>query len=222
MLQWELRPTVTLTFDNGPSPGVTEQVLDCLARHSVQSTFFVIGRKAETQEGLALVRRASSEGHWIGNHTYSHTTPLGELGAAEAVREIEHAERVLPWVSQPHRLFRPYGRAGQLGKHLLNPAAVEVLQAGKFTCVLWNCVTGDWRDPGAWVDRAFEHARSNQWSLIVLHDIPSGAMVHLDQFLGMLKDQGVQFRQDFPPDCMPIVDGVIVQPLEKYMAEDPG
>jgi len=187
----------------------------------VQSTFFVIGRKAETQAGSALVRRASSEGHWIGNHTYSHTAPLGELGAAEAVREIEQAERVLHWVHQTHRLFRPYGRAGQIGKHLLHPATIEVLQSGKFTCVLWNCITGDWRDPGGWVDGALEYARSKQWSLIVLHDIPSGAMLHLDRFLCMLMDQGVQVRQDFPPDCMPIVDGIIVQPLTNYVTEDP-
>src|SRR5215831_8633919 len=123
-----------------------------------------------------MVRGGASEGHWIGNHRYPHTAPLGELGAAEAVREIEEAERVLQWVNQPHRLFRPYGRAGKIGKHLLHPATLELFQSGKFTCVLWNCVTGDWLDPGGWVNRALEHARSSQWSLIVLHDIASGAM----------------------------------------------
>jgi peptidoglycan/xylan/chitin deacetylase (PgdA/CDA1 family) len=217
-----LLPTVTLTFDNGPTPEITNQVLDCLASHGLKSTFFVIGRKAETQAGAALLRRARSEGHWIGNHTYAHTTPLGELNAAAAVREIEEAERALEWVKQPHRLFRPYGRAGRIGQHLLHPAVVETLQAGKFTCVLWNCVTGDWRDPDGWVDRALAHARSSQWSLIVLHDLPSGAMLHLHRFLVALREEDVQIRQDFPPECTPIVDGTIVQPLERYVADVPG
>lgn len=221
MLQWDLPRTVTLTFDNGPTPGVTDQVLDCLARHRVKSTFFVIGKKAATEAGTALIRRASSEGHWIGNHTYSHTMPLGELDGVEAVSEIERCERILQWVKQPHRLFRPYGRAGRLGPHLLNPAALNTLQAGKFTCVLWRCVTGDWRDPDGWVDRALARARSGQWSLIVLHDLPSGAMAHLDRFLGILRDQHAQIRQDFPPDCLPIIDGIVMQPLDRFVTDLP-
>src|SRR6202011_4634192 len=104
---------VTLTFDNGPEPQVTPAVLDCLARHNIRATFFVMGRKASTPEGLALVHRASAEGHWIGNHTFTHSGPLGGLDGAAALREFEHAEQVLaslyPTGLQQQKLFRPPG-----------------------------------------------------------------------------------------------------------------
>jgi peptidoglycan-N-acetylglucosamine deacetylase len=109
-----MRRRVTITFDNGPTPEVTPYVLDCLARNNVPATFFVIGRKASSPEGTAILQRASEEGHCIGNHTFTHTTPLGELNRDAALREFEQAEQVLAWLKPTKRLFRPYGRGGTL------------------------------------------------------------------------------------------------------------
>lgn len=211
---------ITLTFDNGPEPKVTPAVLECLAHHAVPASFFVMGRKAVTPAGAALVRRASECGHRIGNHTYSHTTPLGDLDRAAALADFEKAEHALAWLDQRPRYFRPYGRAGKLGRHLLHPAVVEKLQAGGYTCVLWNSVPGDWRDPDGWVDRAIADCRSRPWSLVVLHDTPTGAMAHLDEFLRRVKDEGLEITQEYPPECTPIVNGQIVGPIDPYVAED--
>ncbi len=52
---------------------------------------------------------------------------------------------------------------------------------------------------------------------MVLHDLPTGAMRHLDRFLDEVAAAGGRIRQDFPPDCLPIVDGIAVQPLEPYV-----
>jgi peptidoglycan-N-acetylglucosamine deacetylase len=205
---------VTVTFDNGPEPDVTPAVLACLARHQVAASFFVMGRKANTAAGAALVRRASECGHRIGNHTYSHTTPLGELDRVTALAEFEKTEAALAWLVQPHRYFRPYGRQGKLGPHLLHPAVVKKLEAGRYTCVLWNCVPGDWRDPHAWVARAIDQCRSHPWCLVVLHDTPTGAMAHLDEFLQRIRDEGMEITQEYPPECTPIVDGRIVGNME--------
>lgn len=210
------RPRVTLTFDNGPEPLVTPAVLDCLARHNAKATFFVMGRKAVTPEGSALVHRASAEGHWIGNHTFSHAAPLGQLHAAAALADFENAEAALAWVRQPKKLFRPPG-SGELGKHLLQPAVVEKLQAGGYTCVLWNSVPRDWLDPEGWLDRALADYQSRAWTLLVLHDLPTGAMAHLEEFLVRLERAGAELTQEFPPDCVPIVDGKVVLPLDAYM-----
>lgn len=213
---------VTLTFDNGPEPLVTLHVLDCLAKHGVKATFFVIGRKAAEPDRAAIARRASEEGHRIGNHTFTHSTPLGELDRAEALDEFERTERALDWLvpssAQPQRLFRPYGRRGAIGKHLLHPAVVERLISGGFTCVLWNSVPGDYLYPDAWVDRAIEDCRSRAWSLVALHDIPNGAMKHLDEFLRRLKDEEMELTQEYPPDCVPIADGRILLPIAPYTA----
>ena len=134
---------VTLTFDNGPEPDVTPAVIDCLNRHGVKATFFVLGRKVSLPERLLISKRASEEGHWIGNHTFTHGPPLGKLDRPTALREFEEGAQALSWLDQPQRLFRPHG-GGILGPHLLNPAVVEGLQAGKYSCVLWNSVPGDW------------------------------------------------------------------------------
>ena len=103
-------------------------MLDCLARHGVKATFFVLGRKAITPEGSGIVRRAIAEGHWIGNHTFNHSTPLGRLDRVDALREFEQAEQTLAWIQdmpgQARHLFRPPG-SGMLGHHLLQPAIVE-------------------------------------------------------------------------------------------------
>ena len=105
--------TITLTFDNGPEPDVTPHVLDTLRRHDIRSTFFVVGEKLRERRHLA--ERAHADGHWIGNHTYTHRLPLGmnsEPGAA--VAEIERTERLIGDLAHPRRLFRPFGNGGQL------------------------------------------------------------------------------------------------------------
>lgn len=207
---------VTLTFDNGPDPVVTPYVLDCLASHEVLATFFVVGKSASPPAKADIVRRAAKAGHRIGNHTYSHSTPLGELNAAAALEEFERCEQALAWLSQPVRLFRPYGREGKLGPHLLHPIVVEKLLSGGHTCVLWNSVAGDWKNPDTWVEKALADCRESHWSLVVLHDIPSGAMLHLDEFIGRLKHEGMELTQEYPPDCVPIMNGKITLPIEPY------
>jgi peptidoglycan/xylan/chitin deacetylase (PgdA/CDA1 family) len=208
---------VTLTFDNGPESQATPLVLDCLGQHGIKSTFFVLGQKVSTPDGLELTRRASLEGHWIGNHTWSHAGRLGEASREVALREFERTEQVLSWVKQTVPLFRPRGGAGKLGRGLLHPAVVDRLTSGGYTCVLWNSVPGDYRDPDGWMERALADCRTREWSLVVLHDLPNGAMLHLDAFLGKLRDEGYQFTQEFPPECTPIVGGKIVQPLDGFL-----
>jgi peptidoglycan/xylan/chitin deacetylase (PgdA/CDA1 family) len=207
---------VTLSFDNGPEPGVTPGVLDTLAKHGVKTSFFVMGRKVITPKGRVLAERAAAEGHWVGNHTYSHSQPLGEMDRATALRDFQQAEESLAWLNQRPRLFRPYGRQGKLGKHLLHPAVVDKLAAGGYTTVLWNAVPQDWKDPEGWVATALRQIQEREWSLMVLHDQPSGAMKHLDEFLTALKDAGVQIVQDYPDDCIPMREGRIAGSMEQW------
>jgi peptidoglycan/xylan/chitin deacetylase (PgdA/CDA1 family) len=63
---------VALTFDDGPDPVTTPQILDALARHRVRATFFVIGAQAAHYPDL--VRRIAAAGHRLGNHSYTHTS----------------------------------------------------------------------------------------------------------------------------------------------------
>ncbi len=167
---------------------------------------------------MDLCRRAHDEGHWIGNHSWTHATPLGELNdAGSAEREIGRTQRELESVAHPHRWFLPFG-GGNLDQRLLSPDALAYLQAGRFSFVLWNAVSGDWANPDGWVDAALAQCASQPWTLIVLHDLPTGAMRLLPRFLDSVRERGGRFRQDFPPECEPIREGRIVRPVDKYVA----
>lgn len=210
---------LTLTFDNGPDPEVTPAVLDVLARRSIKATFFVLGHKLATSAGRKLAERAHAEGHWIGNHTWSHTVPLGLMRDPRAAdAEIGRTQEALGILAHPGRFFRPFGQGGELDGRLLSPSAVEFLKRGAFTCVLWNSIPRDWEDADGWVDRALGHARANDWTLTVLHDLPTGAMRHLEQFIETVRERGGRVRQEFPEACTPIVGGRVIGPLEQYVS----
>lgn len=212
---------VTLSFDNGPEPEVTDRVLDVLGAHRLRATFFVIGKKLADPARRALAERAHAEGHWIGNHSFTHSRPLGErLDRDGAADEIGRAQVMLGALSHPDRLFRPFGGAGRLHRGLLNRRAVDYLCAGGFTCVLWNCVPHDWEDASGWAARALDECRAQAWSLVVLHDLPTGAMLYLERFIEALEAAGAEMVQDFPPACVPIRRGQIVLPIDSYVAAD--
>jgi peptidoglycan/xylan/chitin deacetylase (PgdA/CDA1 family) len=211
---------VTLTFDNGPEPEVTPAVLDTLARESIQATFFVLGHKIADPRRRALAERAAGEGHWIGNHTYSHDTPLGELAGAAAEVEIGRTQALIGDLSHPDKLFRPFGSGGVIGAHLLSPAALRYLEAGGYSCVLWNVIPRDFDDAATWPERGLALMRPLPWALVVIHDLPGGAMAQLERFIAMVRAAGRRFRQDFPPDCVPLRAGREVRPMHRYVTEE--
>jgi peptidoglycan/xylan/chitin deacetylase (PgdA/CDA1 family) len=153
----------------------------------------------------ALAERAHDEGHWLGNHTLTHPRPLGGVGEA-AWREIEATQAELGELAHPDRLFRPSGAGGELEPGLLSRPAVDALVAGGYTCVLWNAVPGDWEDPDGWVDRALDQCARHDWTLLVLHDVAGAAADRLAEFLDRVHGE---FRQDFPPGCVPIQRGQV-------------
>jgi len=213
---------LTLSFDNGPEPDITPAVLEVLARRDLRATFFVIGKKIAEPGRYALAERARAEGHWIGNHSYTHSLPLGLCTDADsAEREIGRTQDLMGDLAHAQRFFRPSGGGGILDRRLLNRSAVEFLQRGRYTCVLWNSVPRDWEDPDGWVEHALAQCRAQPWTLMVLHDLPTGAMRHLDRFLDAAGAAGGRIRQDFPPACVPIVEGVPLLPLGGYVAAQP-
>ena len=210
---------VTLTFDNGPDRTVTPMVLDVLRREEIKATFFVLGHKIEADpECLALARQAHAEGHWIGNHTFTHSVPLGTMtDQAATVAEIDRTQALLSDVAGDEKLFRPFGGGGALGKHLLSEAALARLEACAFTCVLWNVVPRDWEDPETWPETAIEMIADHEWSLVVLHDLPTGAMALLERFIDMVRSAGGRFRQDFPAECVPLRRGSRMMPMTPFV-----
>lgn len=147
-----------LTFDDGPHPEFTPQVLEILRRHGAKATFFMIGRLAI--EHPDVVRNVAEAGHVIGNHSWSHLSfPL--LRPSERLQQIRDCQRVLEPYGQ--LLFRPpYG-------HQTWPCRWDTLRLG-YEVVAFNVHAEDWIAHDAiWMaGRLLEKIRPG--SIIILHD----------------------------------------------------
>lgn len=102
-------PVVALTFDDGPTPGFTDEILDILRAEGVRATFFVTG--AELEEHSAAGRSLVAEGHELGNHSYSHSQMIGRSYAfvREEIERTDQLIRAAGYEGEIH--FRPpYGK----------------------------------------------------------------------------------------------------------------
>jgi peptidoglycan-N-acetylglucosamine deacetylase len=207
-------PRLTLTFDNGPHPETTDQVLRVLDERGLRATFFVVGDELARPGGRAVAERARAAGHWIGNHSMTHRVPLGLGTESQVEQEIGAAQELLGDLGHPDRLFRPFGGGGELGPHLLSRAAVTYLREHRYTLVLWNSVPRDWEDPVGWVDRALEDVANQDQTVLVLHDLPTGAMGHLAEFVDQALAFGAEIVQELPTECVPIHTGVDQAPID--------
>jgi peptidoglycan-N-acetylglucosamine deacetylase len=207
---------VSLTFDNGPTPGVTERVLSVLAERGLPATFFVIGQKAATPAGRALISAELAAGHRVGHHTWSHTVRLADRAAAAPDfldREFDRPLRLLRELGARENLYRPYGRGGVLDQHVLSCAGIERMRASGATCVLWNSVPRDW-EGGDWLPRAREDVARHDWTVTVLHDLEPGCGGQLEPFLDWLGERGAEVVRELPLECTPVVDGELVGAIE--------
>jgi peptidoglycan/xylan/chitin deacetylase (PgdA/CDA1 family) len=130
------RDAVALTFDDGPDPTYTPQVLDLLAEARVPATFFLVGRRAAAQPGL--VRRMLEEGHAVGSHSRSHPDPATQQ-LRQLVCDYGSGRRMVESVTGvPVPLFRP--PMGNVGW----PSAVA-MRCSRVVAWLWT------RDPNDWL-----------------------------------------------------------------------
>jgi peptidoglycan/xylan/chitin deacetylase (PgdA/CDA1 family) len=207
---------LTLSFDNGPTTETTPHVLDVLGERNMRATFFVVGNRLSEPGAVALAQRAQQEGHWVGNHSTTHETPLGLCaGPDHAEREIGETQTRLADAGLVHRdrLFRPFGRGGRLGRHLLSTDAVDHQMAHRYTMVLWDSVPRDWEDPDGWPERARRDLEARDHTVLVLHDLPTGAMSRLGEFLDAVTEAGTEVVQEFPDHCVPLRRGEVCGPI---------
>lgn len=128
---------VALTFDDGPDPKYTSQILDILKKYDVPATFFVVGKNAERHP--EILKRMVEEGHSVGNHTYSHKS-LIPLSRAKTYYEIIEADQVIKEIiGYKPVLFRP-------PRGLYTQYARKLLKREKYTIVLWDVSSRDWAE----------------------------------------------------------------------------
>ncbi|WP_026689740.1 polysaccharide deacetylase family protein [Alteribacter aurantiacus] len=128
---------VALTFDDGPDPEFTPQILDVLKEYNVPGTFFLMGARATAYPDL--VRRVAEEGHEVGNHTYWHPDLVEEADVDILVEEVNRTEdRLAEILGFRTSLFRaPYG--------FLYEELVEELGNLNYNVIAWDVDSLDWQ-----------------------------------------------------------------------------
>lgn len=151
---------VSLTFDDGPHPTYTPQILDVLARHGVKATFFVNGRNAERYPHL--IDRIKAEGHVIANHGWDHSN-LTKLSAAAISDQIGGTQSVLGRRGVASRCLRPpYGAT--------NSSVQQQAAAHGLRTINWSVDPFDFRRPGAGAIADRVTSRLRPGAVVLLHD----------------------------------------------------
>jgi len=158
--------TLALTFDDGPNPAVTPQLLDLLDRYDARATFFLIGRHVRACPELAA--EIALRGHSIGNHTDTHPNLLW-LSRAQVLDELERcAGSILDATGRQAGIMRPpYGYRGP-------QVHSATRQAGLGPPIMWSKTARDWIDQP--IERLIQRLRTVQTGdIVLLHDGFHGA-----------------------------------------------
>jgi len=126
------RKTVYLTFDDGPRPHATENVLDILDDEGVRATFFLVGKKAVVHP--EIVQQIVRRGHTIGNHTYMHMMPWGKNRKIYVEDALKNRKLLEDLAGAPVPLFRPPGG---------NLRMIGEIEKAGMKPVLWTTLSGD-------------------------------------------------------------------------------
>jgi len=157
-LIWRIQPAqkvIYLSFDDGPVPEVTPQVLEILDRYGWKATFFCVGENVKRHP--LLYKRLTEEGHQVGNHSFSHVNG-NNLPDSEYIANVMKAKELID-----SKLFRPpHGR--------ITRSQLKVLK-NDFKIVLWDVLTYDY-DASKEAEKIVKMIRrkSRPGSIVVFHD----------------------------------------------------
>jgi hypothetical protein len=172
---------IALTFDDGPHPRYTEQLLDGLKERNVVATFFVTGENAQNYPNI--IRREQEEGHLIGNHTYSHiqlTSGNRETFREELVKTNEILENI---TGEKVSFVRPpYGSWDKSFEKELNMFPV-----------LWNIDPLDWCSHNAECIAAKVVENAGDGDIILMHDYYDTSVTAALEVVDVLQKRGFQF-----------------------------
>ncbi len=194
----ELPPkTLLLTFDDGPHPRYTDQILEILKKYQLQAVFFEVGRNLGTvgKDGKIKLTKAAdasyrilAQGSVIANHSFTHPV-LSKLNAAGYTQEIDSTNVLLKYILNANPvLFRPpYGAT--------NSKITTLVQSEQMKSMLWNIDSLDWADPVAnsITQRVLGEIDREGRGIILFHDIHNRAIAVLPKLIETLQAQGYQF-----------------------------
>jgi len=175
---------IAITFDDGPNPEFTPQVLALLQQFEVKATFFCIGKHIETHP--ELFKQTLNEGHTVGNHTYSHSNFFGFFNTQKVQAELEKTTRIIKQISGlDAQLYRPaFG--------VTNPNIRRAVHNLNLTTIGWNKRSLDTTNltEEQILKRITKNLKSGD--VILLHDTSEKSVRVLEQLLLFLRDTNFQ------------------------------
>lgn len=176
---------IALTFDDGPWPTTTVQILDILKQNNIKGTFFWVGRYLQVYPELG--KKVAQAGHAIGNHTWNHQyIKYNEEGAA---REIDRTTSLIEELTGIRTyMFRPPGG-------ILNNGLAAYAQKKNYTVVMWSADSLDWRTA---TQSLMENVmrQANSGGIVLMHDgggNRSKTVEALPKIIAKLKKEGYTF-----------------------------
>lgn len=178
-------PLVALSFDDGPHPTFTPQVLEILERQDVKATFFLIGERVLRHADI--LARIKAGGHEVGNHYVRNAPTLGHSDT-EFVRNLEQTERALGG-TEGLKFFRPPGGAAW-------STQIKLARERGYTCVLGCAYPHDPMHPPVWYIRWLVEKNLVPGAIVILHDGISDAkrsLQALPHILAAEQKKGLRF-----------------------------
>lgn len=178
---------IALTFDDGPHPKYTMEILEILEEYDIPATFFFVGENVSYYQETA--REVAKRGHEIGNHTYSHPC-VNKQSQAAFREELTRCEEIIQRVVGVHpKLFRP-------PQGSWNTRVYEIARERDYSVILWDLDTLDWaHTPSENISNyILENVKSG--NIILMHDYHSGGCTTTDalrMFIPNLIEQGYRF-----------------------------
>jgi peptidoglycan-N-acetylglucosamine deacetylase len=156
-----LTRTIYLTFDDGPNPTWTPQILSLLEDSGAHASFFVIGENAKAWPGL--VEREARDGDTVGDHTWSHPE-LTELSVSAAWAELARDKNLVTALTgEAPSLWRPPYEA-------FNPSVIAIASGLGMKMQLWSVSTGDWQLPATKVIVSRVMSSLHNGMVVLFHD----------------------------------------------------
>ncbi|MEP7374272.1 MAG: polysaccharide deacetylase family protein [Chitinophagaceae bacterium] len=213
---------VILTFDDGPDPEYTPQILDILKKENVPATFFVVGMEAENN--LPLLKRIYNDGHEIGNHTFTHPN-IAAVSSERAATEMETTRLLIEAVTgRSTILFRaPYNADAEPTTEVeLKPIALS--KQKNYYTVGESIDPNDW-EKGITADSVYsrtirQYEANPEKGIILFHDAGGNRQATVDALPNIIhyfKNKGIQFTTvahllgKSKDDVMPLVHNNLVQ-----------
>jgi peptidoglycan/xylan/chitin deacetylase (PgdA/CDA1 family) len=180
---------VVLTFDDGPWPSTTPQVLAALERECVRATFFLIGKHAT--EHPDLVRRLAVRGHSVGHHTWSHRS-LARIKTGEATQEIDRGISAVEMALHGVATASPTTPFFRFPGFESTPATLDLLQARGIVVFGADLWASDWNRmaPSQELALLTDRLKAAGRGIILLHDTKAQTVAMLPAFLRYLAENG--------------------------------